>query len=364
MGSSLSSSSFAYSLALYLILSISSIVCPLCFGLLRLNGGKRSTIGLGGLGCFIYAQAGPGAVALPNYPCWLKSLLGVFVVPLLGTNLVCKLPTTRFNSGPRWTLLCLALLVPFVIVFAVEVGAISGCSECPAATTAQLVVLCVINSALVLYVGIHHLHRQPVGETKEVIWLTGFYLLAWMGVLLQKYETSRKPEPYNYELVIVLALWLFVAWQVASPLLIAKTVSIGEATTVEWQFAPSSPHTSVEMRRVLSDPGQAKRFESFLEQELSIESLWFIQETDQWKQAFPTSTPQQRGDVAKRLLETYLEPNAPREINISNGCSNATRLALAVPHAVPVTVFDLARQEVEDLLQYGAFARYQELGLI
>lgn len=352
---SLSSSSFAYSLALYLVLSVSAIACPICFGVLRLNGSKRSTIGWGGLGCFIYAQAGPGVVVFPNYPCWLRGLLGVFVVPLLGTNLVCKLP---LHSESRWwrALLCLALIVPFVIVFAVEVGAIRGCGECPAATTAQIAILCAVNSALVLYAGVHCRHQ---GDTNEAAWLTGFYSLAWLGVLLQRYETSRKPEPYNYELVVVLALWLFVVWQVAFPLLIAKPL----ATGTEWRFAASSPHASVEMCRVLSDPGQAKRFESFLEQELSVESLRFIQETDQWKQAFPRSTPRERGDAAKRLWETYLEPNAPREINISNGCSRATRLALAVPHAVPVTAFDLARQEVEDLLQYGAFARYQELGL-
>jgi hypothetical protein len=60
-------------------------------------------------------------------------------------------------------------------------------------------------------------------------------------------------------------------------------------------------------------------------------------------------------------LKVYLAHNANFEINVSGPCARAVRDVFSGKEVldVPVTIFDDARHEIQDLLENGAVIRFQ-----
>ena len=116
------------------------------------------------------------------------------------------------------------------------------------------------------------------------------------------------------------------------------------------------------MKQVLANPQLLRAFEEFLISELGVESLLFLQHTDQWKKTYYDITPSARLARGRRLYQTYIAPTGPLPVNvpsyvINNLESLVTEISL---QDVPENIFDEAREEIEELLQAGAVARFQK----
>ena len=116
---------------------------------------------------------------------------------------------------------------------------------------------------------------------------------------------------------------------------------------------------------ILSDKTLAKAFEDHLQREFGLESLFFYQEAQSWKLSYQDVSPMTRAARARKIIRNFIDPDGIFCVNIS---SHMTRAILdsaeqAAPdqqHDFPrYELFDQAIEEIKELLELGALARFK-----
>jgi len=85
----------------------------------------------------------------------------------------------------------------------------------------------------------------------------------------------------------------------------------------------------------------------------------FLKDTDGWKQSYFDINPSARFARAKRLYNQYISLNGTFPVNIQHCTICEIKLLDDDSNDCEESIFDSAREEVEELLQVGSLLRFQ-----
>lgn len=115
---------------------------------------------------------------------------------------------------------------------------------------------------------------------------------------------------------------------------------------------------------VLASKPLAKAFEEHLQREFGVESLFFYQEVQSWKQSYGDTSPPTRASRARKIIRNFISPDGIFCINIPADTASfiiqsAENDPLGMNGFPRIDVFDEAMHEIKDLLEMGALARFK-----
>ena len=108
---------------------------------------------------------------------------------------------------------------------------------------------------------------------------------------------------------------------------------------------------------VLRDPALCDEFEKYAVQEMVVESVRFLQDSDIWKKLFIDKAESWRKSKAKIIMETYIYVGSPLQINISSIERERVEKAFNEP-VIRENLFDPAIQSIANLLKQGALMHF------
>ena len=112
---------------------------------------------------------------------------------------------------------------------------------------------------------------------------------------------------------------------------------------------------------ILRSPALLDAFTRYLQTEFGAEALMFLQDTAQWRAQYNDVSASARSARARRIARTYVGAHAMLAINVPATVERAILAQLAkAEDAVPLSVFDAARDEIARLLELGAMRRFKE----
>lgn len=112
---------------------------------------------------------------------------------------------------------------------------------------------------------------------------------------------------------------------------------------------------------ILGDKVLAKAFEDHLQKEFGVESLFFYQEVKNWRTAYRDMGASTRLARAKKIIHTFIRNDGIFSVNIPSATSKAIVQAMEDTATFPKEdLFDDAAEEVRELLEMGALARFKK----
>ena len=109
---------------------------------------------------------------------------------------------------------------------------------------------------------------------------------------------------------------------------------------------------------VLSSIEGVKAFAAHLVSELSLENLYFYLAVKAWKDDFSKMTDEEKHERATHILNTYVLPSSPLEVNISH--SPRTELIMKLNnHEFTKNMFDSSGAEVYLLMENDSYSRFK-----
>ena len=107
---------------------------------------------------------------------------------------------------------------------------------------------------------------------------------------------------------------------------------------------------------ILADPKLKEALKLHMQEELSIESLNFLEDVNLWKSTYKTKKDGMQRN-ARRIFDTYIVNRSPQEVNISADCRLRTT-QLCERGNVDLTVFDEAQKEISTLFEHDILPRF------
>ena len=185
-----------------------------------------------------------------------------------------------------------------------------------------------------------------------------------LGYALMIYITISPDMDFTF--LLSFGIWSMIFVQTGLQVYFAMTRDRTKTKKRRRQFkqsisssAMNSSHFNLNV--ILNDKLLAKAFEDHLQKEFGVESLFFYQETKNWKMSFRDMSPSTRASRAKKIIKTFIKPDGIFCINIPSTISRAIVDASesSNPNFPAYDLFDDASEEVRDLLELGALARFK-----
>jgi hypothetical protein len=265
----------------------------------------------------------------------------------------------RFSRALRpQTLLFMGMfiLVPFLIpliilLTAVDVYKTPSCQGCRIYWELMIAYLLTFN----LY--------APLGFRLQVS-ILGAVLTVPAGIILLIVDPGL--TDYNKSFAFEWFIWASGLWPVLVWTPLQVWLGVAEErrhrNKVQHQTADRSKLDTAlsreEMVRRIHDPA----FMDFAEKQFVVESVRFLQDTVMWKRLFFEKSAHWRKQKARILLDTYILPGSPMEVNISFNVRMASINAASAftdeGGGVDNKMFDRAVGEIEVMLSQGAWMMF------
>ena len=156
---------------------------------------------------------------------------------------------------------------------------------------------------------------------------------------------------------------LFIVWIVFVPyqlILTMKDRNRRLALQDETESRTSSQKKEISnetLFNIIKDPESGPDFESFCEQQMVLESIRFLQDTIEYKKYFNEKAENWRRKKAQTIMETYILPNAPLQINISSIERDKVEKAFRLS-VIPEDIFEPAIYSIAVMIRQGPLSQY------
>jgi hypothetical protein len=175
---------------------------------------------------------------------------------------------------------------------------------------------------------------------------------------------------WDFTLILSIGVWGMVSVQTALQLYLAIRYDRIRHQKRKRAFKQSISSSTLNaghfnLNVILNDKVLAKAFEDHLQKEFGVESLFFYQEVKAWKITFRDMSPSTRASRARKIIKTFIQPDGIFCVNIPSSISkiimDESQIAAARqdPDFPPQDLFDDAVEEVKELLELGALARFK-----
>jgi len=311
------------------------------------------------------ASASPGAVATVEMRSWFVVCTLCTLARVDDKNVSARdherlLMVLKFFLKPGGQLLIVAVLIlPFLGValatMSRDPAIVAGCTGCGINDNVVLAVLCatgafVVGGTLALAWVVRRLpDRWGLGE--EVRLMSYGALCAFVGFLLGcfvRLDTST----FDWSVILTIGFcWMLLVatlWQLKIGRDKQRALGAAQAWRKRPDSASGAPPQSTATSGVLTladvvkDPELLKAFEAFLVSELGVESLYFLQDAEQWARAYYDTAPAMRNQRAKRIAHAYVLSSGSYGINLPSDVQSAVLRAVEGNAEVPPNVFDAA----------------------
>lgn len=463
-----------FCLALYIVLMVCCVVFSMVFywgkkivGFERLRVRRSVLVYSLTLAFMIHAQVGPLfiVVGMTNYPCLLRSVLTLLIVPLMGASVVVRLLVYFFmnelsksmmanyhamrdvqneaatlkadvNSLHRFArgfcdvshaiffLVCgstsqltetlskertvtallfvasakgtfvilFIMLIPFIIVAIIlaisDPAYTAGCTGCRLSSGEVFEILAA--GAIYLIFGVVAAYKtksypDPWGLRREISVVVCAAIVILFGFILGSYNNPPPNVVYDHQFLICGGMILTLGWLTIAQVAIAyvregdvqerrarqrllrknqrqrnnpaaASVKMEDTFRVESSGAVSVSE-KLNVKSILANPIMLKAFESFLTAELGVESLLFLRDSENWRLGFVDLGETARVARSKRIYNLYINTSGTLPINIPASTSSQIKNAIAKAD-ITQNLFDVARDDIMDLLQAGAVFRF------
>jgi len=312
-------------------------------------------------------SASPGAVAIDETRSWFVVCTLCTLARVDDKNTSARdrervLMALKFFLKPSGQLLIVGVLVlPFLGValgtMARDPAIVAGCTGCGIYDNVVLAVLCataafVIGGTLALAWIVRRLpDRWGLGQ--EVRLISYGALFAFAGFLLGCF-VHLDTSAFDWSLILAMGFcWmLFVATLLQLKIGHDKQQALRAAQVGKRSRRPDSasggaPHSTatsgaagvLALADVVKDPELLKAFEAFLVSELGVESLYFLQDAEQWARAYYDNAPATRNQRAKRIVHSYVLSSGSYGINLPSDVQSDIVRAVEGNAEVPQDVF-------------------------
>jgi len=269
------------------------------------------------------------------------------------------------REGVLWVLCVLffPVVVVVAVIFALRPEYVAGCMACY--LTLDITACIVVEGLVVIAAGAALFRRlrgraDAWGFRTEVRIVGVFALLAVVFFVLSQ-ALRDDSVTFDYGFLLVGAVWAMVGVLQVLPVIQALFTDVHRRPVAHDHDAATAAAAAAAdylvLQDVITSPATAGAFEERCRVEFTLESLWFLRDTQQFKDAFFNVSKDTRALRARRIVNLFVRPGALYEVNLPYKVIRDT-VARVDAGDVEMHVFDDARKEISLLLERGTLFRF------
>lgn len=286
-----------------------------------------------------------------------------------------------FTASARGTFFIYGVLMLPFVVMAVSIAIVdpayrAGCNGCYLKLSEILIVI-ILGILFVIFIVVVALkvrqYPDPWRLRRECFLETVSCAIMILGFGLGTFAESGKDVWYDHQLIMCFGMMCFIYVQTLHQISIEMrkrgvTATVGYVGKVRNDTASRSGSIvfNEPEKLLLSDvfdhPELAKLFDQFVANELGMESLLFLRDTEQWIQCYYDVAMSTRVIRARRIYRIYIAEDGQFTVNIPSRMVGSIRSQISSLDVEECSreLFDESRQEIVQLLTIGSLSRFKQ----